>query len=179
MGGSSGGVLALDGAARGLAIAKLAVYEPPLIVGDGGPHLPSDFAGQLTELASSGRRGDAVEAFMTQALGMPAEAVAGMRLAPFWSGLEAKAPTLAYDMIISGPTQAGSPGPLSKWASVKMPALVMDGGASPEWMRNGVRALARVLPNATHRTLEGQTHSADPAMLAAALQEFFAGVEIA
>jgi pimeloyl-ACP methyl ester carboxylesterase len=179
MGGSSGGVLALDGAARGLAITKLAVYEPPLIVDKGGPLLPSGFADHLAELASSGRRGDAVEAFMTQALGMPHDVVAGMRHAPFWSGLEAKAPTLAYDMIICGPTQTGSPAPLSKWVSVKMPALVMAGGTSPEWMQNGVRALARVLPNATHRTLEGQTHAADPAILAAALEEFFAGVEIA
>jgi pimeloyl-ACP methyl ester carboxylesterase len=179
MGGSSGGILALDGAARGLAITKLAAYEPPLIVDKGGPLLPAGFADHLAELASSGRPGDAVEAFMTQALGMPAEVVAGMRHAPFWPGLEAMAPTLAYDMIISGPTQTGSPAPLSKWASVKVPALVMDGGASPAWMHNGIRALAATLPKATHRTLEGQTHAADPAMLAAALEEFFAGVRVA
>ena len=179
MGGSSGGILALDAAAHGLAITKLAVYEPPIIVGKDGPLLPAGFADQLAELASSGRRGDAVEAFMRQALGMPAEAVAGMRQAPFWAGLEALAPTLAYDMMISGPTQTGSPAPLSKWASIKTPALVMDGGASPAWIRNGVRTLAGTLPNATHRTLEGQTHAADPAMLAAALEEFFTGVRVA
>ena len=179
MGGSSGGILALDCAAHGLAITKLAVYEPPLIVGKDGPLLPTGFADQLAELAASGRRGDAVEAFMTQALGMPAEPVAGMKHAPFWAGLEALAPTLAYDMIISGPTQSGSPAPLSKWASVKTPVLVMDGGASPAWMRNGVRTLAGTLPNATYRTLEGQTHAADPAILAAALDEFFSAVTAA
>ena len=116
---------------------------------------------------------------MTQALGMPAEAVAGMRGAPYWAGLEAKAHTLAYDLIISGPVQAGNREPLSRWASVAAPTLVMDGGASPDWMHAGVRALANVLPNATHRTLAGQTHSADPAILAAALVEYFAGVRSA
>lgn len=30
-------------------------------------------------------------------MGMPAEQVAGMRRAPFWEGMEAFAPTLAYD----------------------------------------------------------------------------------
>ena len=175
MGGSSGGILALDGAAHGLAITKLAVYEPPLIVDKGGPLLPVGFADHLAERASSGHGGDAVEAFMTRALGMPVDAVAGMRQAPFWSGLEALAPTLAYDLILSGPTQTGSSAPLSKWASMKTPTLVMGGGASPEWMQNGVRALAGTLPNATHRILEGQTHAADPKLLADALQEFFAG----
>ena len=179
MGGSSGGILALEGAAHGLAIAKLAVYEPPLIVDEDGPRLPSGFAGHLADLASSGRRGDAVEAFMTQALGMPAEAVAGMRGAPYWAGREAKAHTLAYDLIISGPVQAGNREPLSRWASVAAPTLVMDGGASPDWMHAGVRALANVLPNATHRTLAGQTHSADPAILAAALDDYFAEVRVA
>jgi hypothetical protein len=55
----------------------------------------------------------------------------------------------------------------------------MDGGASPAWMRSGVRALAETLPDSTPLTLEGQTHSADPAMLASAIEEFFAGVGVA
>ena len=59
---SSGAALALAAAARGLAITKLALYEPPFIVDDSRPPLPRDFATQLTELVSSGRRGDAAEA---------------------------------------------------------------------------------------------------------------------
>ena len=179
MGGSSGGILALEAAAHGLAITKLAVYEPPLIIDKGGPLLPAGFADRLAELAASGRRGDAVEDFMRTALGMPAEAVAGMRNASFWAGLEAMAHTLAYDMILSAPVETGSREPLSRWASIESPALAMDGGASPAWMRNGIRALAETLPNATHQTLEGQTHQADPAMLAAALEKFFSGVRVA
>ena len=179
MGGSSGGILTLEAAAHGLDITKLAVYEPPLIVDKDGPLLPARFADHLAELAASGRRGDAVQAFMTTALGMPPEAVAGMRQAPFWAGLEAVAHTLAYDLSVSAPVQTGSRASLSRWASIGAPALVMDGGASPAWMHNGIRALAETLPNPTHRTLEGQTHSADPAMLAAALEEFFLGVRVA
>src|SRR5260370_36441170 len=64
---SSGAALALEAAARGLAITKLALYEPPFIVDDSRPRLPEDFATQLTELVSSGRRGDAAELFMTNA----------------------------------------------------------------------------------------------------------------
>ena len=39
-GGSSGAVLALDAAARGLPIGKLVLYEPPFIVDDSRPPLP-------------------------------------------------------------------------------------------------------------------------------------------
>jgi hypothetical protein len=58
---------------------------------------------------------------------------------------------------------------------VTMPALVVAGGKSDEWMRNGMRALADVLPKAEHRTLDGQTHLVKPAALAPVLTEFFTG----
>jgi len=49
------------------------------------------------------------------------------------------------------------PLPAERWASVTINTLVTNGGKSPTWMRNAMRALADVLPNAKHRTLEGQT----------------------
>jgi pimeloyl-ACP methyl ester carboxylesterase len=45
---------------------------------------------------------------------------------------------------------------------------------SPAWMRNGMHALAKALPNAKLRTLEGQTHMVKPKVLAPTLVEFFA-----
>ena len=72
---SSGGVLALDAAANGLAIPKLALYELPLIVDDSRPPLPKDYVAQLNALLSSGRHGDAVELFMTQPVGIPASSL--------------------------------------------------------------------------------------------------------
>src|SRR6266516_1541961 len=66
-GHSSGAVLALE-AARLLPskITKLALYEPPFIIDDSRPPMPQDAAPHLMELISSGRRGEAVEYFMTQ-----------------------------------------------------------------------------------------------------------------
>jgi len=73
-GASSGGVLALEAAARGRSITRLALYEPPFVVDDSRPPLPEDDVARLAELVSAGPRGDAVEYFMTQAAGLPAEA---------------------------------------------------------------------------------------------------------
>jgi len=50
-------VLALEAAARGVGVTKLALYEPPFIV-EGEP-MPADFAGQLAGLVSADRRGGA------------------------------------------------------------------------------------------------------------------------
>jgi pimeloyl-ACP methyl ester carboxylesterase len=173
LGHSSGAALALEAAAHGLAVPKLALYEPPFIVDDSRAALPDDYAERLNELTSSGRRGDAVEYFLTTGPLMPAEAVAQMRTEPFWPAMEAVAHTLVYDASILGSTLSGGPLPAERWTSVSMPTLVMDGGESPAWARNSVRALAEVLPNAERRTLEGQDHRAAPDVLAPVLVEFF------
>ncbi len=177
LGHSSGAVLALE-SARTLPdrISKLALYEPPFIVDDSRPLLPADYVTHLDDLVTGGRRGDAVEFFMTTAVGVPAEVVAGMREQPFWSSLESTAHTLAYDGAIMGDTMGGSPAPLQRrWASVGVPTLVMDGGASPDWQRNAVRALVDILPDSQHRTLEDQDHGPASEVLAPELVEFFLG----
>ena len=46
-GHSSGAVLALEAAARGLAVPKLALYEPPFMIGKGRPPLPKDYGEHL------------------------------------------------------------------------------------------------------------------------------------
>ena len=172
-GHSSGAALALEAAAHGLAVPKLALYEPPFIVDDSRPPMPADYVEHLTELTSAGRRGDAVEYFMTIGPGVPAEVMAQMRTEPSWPAMEAMAHTLPYDGAILDGTMTGGPLPADRWTSVTVPTLVMDGDQSPAWARNSVRALTEALPNAEHRTLQGQDHGAAPDVLAPALLEFF------
>jgi pimeloyl-ACP methyl ester carboxylesterase len=174
-GHSSGGVLALETAAHTLGITKLALYEPPFIVDDSRPPVPDDFIERLTELASTDRRGDAVEQFMVIGVGAPPEAVAPMRDAPSWPALEAVAHTLPYDMRVMGDHLSGTPLPSDRWGSVTIPTLVIDGSASPPWLGNAAQGLVDVLPDAQRRTIEGQTHDVDPSLLAPVLEEFFAG----
>ena len=171
---SSGAVLALHAAAVGLAITKLALYEPPFMVDDSRPPLPKDYRERLTRLLAEGGRGDAVELFMTAAVGVSAETFASMQGAQFWAAFEAVAHTLPYDDAIMGDTTSGKPLPAGRWASVTIPTLVVDGGASPAWARNAVQAIAEVLSDAKRRTLEGQTHQVDPDVLSPVLKGFFA-----
>jgi hypothetical protein len=96
-----------------------------------------------------------------------------------WPGLEALAPTLSYDATIMGDTQRGDPSPLTQWAAVTVPALVVDGTVMMgredlhTFMRHGADELATVIPNAQRRTLEGQDHGPADAVLVPALKDFF------
>jgi pimeloyl-ACP methyl ester carboxylesterase len=172
---SSGGALALEAATRLPAIKKLALYEVPFVVDDIRPPIPKDLAAQCSELVAADRRGDAVKVFLTKGAGIPAMLVGLMRVMPAWSRLKAVSHTLPYDLTILGDdTGSGAPLPRQRWASLTVPTLVIGGGKSPAWMRQAMQTLADVLPNARHRTLEGQTHIVKPKALAPVLAEFFA-----
>lgn len=181
-GQSSGAVLALEAAASlGSAISKLALYEPPFGVDESRPPLPPDYVRHLTELIRADRRGDAVEYFMTAAVGVPREMLPQMRQAPMWPALEAAAPTLLYDQAVMDAAQrsTGQGYTLRSelMAAVTTPTIAMDGGASPVWLRTPVQATVDALPNAKRRTLEGQSHGIAmeaPDVLARTLVEIFA-----
>ena len=65
--------------------------------------------------------------------------------------------------------------PTERAASVMVPTLVIDGGASFPWLRKTAQAVAEVIPDAQRRTLEGQTHDVAAEAIAPVLEEFFAG----
>jgi pimeloyl-ACP methyl ester carboxylesterase len=174
-GHSSGAGLVLHAAAHGLPIAKIALHDPPYSP-DGDEEarrISREYGENLKAVLSEDRRGDAVELFMAL-VGMPQEMVEGMRQTPSWAGLEAMAPTLAYDSEIMGDVARGGTIPLDQARGVTVPALVLTGGADYPWMTEVGRQIADALPNGRHRVLEGQEHAVPPEVLVPVLAEFFA-----
>jgi pimeloyl-ACP methyl ester carboxylesterase len=174
-GWSSGAVLALDAAAAGLPITRLALFEPPFVVDDSRPPLPANYVERLDAAVAAGRPGDAVELFMTASVGMPAEAVDGIRQSEFWPVMQAVAPTIAYDGRIMGSTMSGAALPRERWAAVTVPTLVIHGTGTFPFIVSGAQALAELLPTATLRAVEGEQHSAPADVLASALRDFARG----
>jgi pimeloyl-ACP methyl ester carboxylesterase len=177
-GSSSGAVLALEATNKLLAkIKKQVLFEPPFIIDDSRPPMPDDFAKQVTELVSAGRRNDAVMLFFTKGMGIPTIAVMLMRhLMSGWSKGVGMAHTLPYDFAILAGTQAGKPLPAKRWVSATVPTLVLTGEKSEAFFHNGARSLADLLPNAQHRILKGQHHGSvvmAPKAFASVLIEFF------
>jgi pimeloyl-ACP methyl ester carboxylesterase len=171
-GHSSGGCLALDATvALGDKVKGLALYEVPYNDDPQAQEAWGEYITRLTDALTSNRRGDAVALFMAIA-GVPEAEIESMREAPFWSAMEAVAPTLAYDhTYIMG--KDGSV-PIERAALVRVPTLVLTGELGARFMLETATTLSKVIPSATLRTLNGQTHVVHPEVLAPVLVEFFA-----
>ncbi|MBO3752667.1 alpha/beta hydrolase [Streptosporangiaceae bacterium NEAU-GS5] len=165
---SSGGALALRTAAAEPGITKLAIYEVPYMAEVGEETEAKEYGERLLELLAAGQRGDAVALFMSR-VGIPAQIIDGMRSGPGWAGMEAIAPTLAYDDAVLD----GGAIPRALAARITIPALVIAGGASPDRLQAAAQATADALPTAQFRVLDGQTHDVHPDALAPTLHEFF------
>lgn len=167
-GHSSGAILALEGALTGLPIGKLALYEPPLVLQKRAA-LAEDLPERLRSLIASGERARVTELFLTEAIGLPAAAVAHMKAGASWPELEGLAHTLSYDAEL-----AQRPAELvARATKVRQAALLVDGEKSAAWMRAGVAMLAGALSRARYVEMSGQTHDVDPKLLGPLLVEFF------
>jgi pimeloyl-ACP methyl ester carboxylesterase len=170
LGLSSGGALALDAAASGLAPNKVVAYEPPY-VDDGGERGGAAHEGQLKQLLAEGNRGGAVKYFMQDMVGLPLPVVVMMRLMPWiWRKLEAVAHTLPYDAALMTAFRI----PRARFASIGVPTLVMNGAKTDARLRDAAHAIADVIPAAQYRELAGQTHNVKPDVLTPAVVDFFA-----
>lgn len=172
-GKSSGACLALEAAAS-LAdkIPRLALYEAPYDESEGAAQAWKDFRKKFDALLAAGSGGDGVELFM-KFVGGPDEVIAGMKKSDAWPAMEKMAPTLAYDNAVLGEDRAV---PAAKVAKVKATTLVMDGGASLQtmpFMRPTADKIAKLIPGAQRRTLEGQAHDVGAQPLAPVLLDFF------
>jgi pimeloyl-ACP methyl ester carboxylesterase len=170
---SSGAILALEAAAAGLPITRLALYDAPYLVE--APATPPDHAARLSALIGSGQRGEAVEYFQRQVVGIPEPVVAQFRHAPFRPALERIAHTLVYEALILRDSSLPAP---EVAARVTMPTLLLAGGAGSPIMPRAARALAERLPDARAHILPDRGHDLDPAALGPELAAFF-GAEAA
>lgn len=173
---SSGAVLALQAAARGGNITKLALHEPPFVVDAADPKPPNDFVLQVSELIAANRRAETIKYFMTKGMGAPSFVVSLMRIMPgVWSKLMAVAHTLPYDAALLEEYMGGKSLPADLWSTVTIPTLVLEGTESPAALRHGALALAGVLPNARLQSKKGLGHTKklNTKLIASELAAFF------
>ncbi|WP_116953016.1 alpha/beta fold hydrolase [Jiangella endophytica] len=160
---SSGAAVALRAAAAGLPIRRVALLEPPFVVGE-----PADeaFAARLRDLIEGGDHGGAVD-FFNQAIGVPDEWIEHLRAHPARAGVEALAPTLLYDTALASTMTA------ELLAAVHAPVLVLNSAGSDDYLRGAARDVASRLPAGEHREVPGDWHGLDDAALAAQLTGWF------
>ena len=170
---SSGACLAIEAASvLGDKITKLALYEAPYDDRDGAAEGWREYRAELDRCVAADRNGDAVVLFM-KLVGAQDKAVADMKASPMWPAMETVAPTLPYDAAAMGDDRSV---PVSRAAKIKAHALIMDGAMSKVYMpfmRESADKLAKAIPNAKRRTLEGQSHDVSTQVIAPVLAEFF------
>jgi pimeloyl-ACP methyl ester carboxylesterase len=171
-GHSSGAILALEAAAKVSGIEKVVGYEPPYVLDGLRPRPPDDLIDQARALIAEDRRDDAATLFLTVAADVPLADVAKQRTEDGWSSFTALAHTLPYDLALCGPGQRL---PAVRFAAIKVPTLVIGGGASPEWFPAAARATAESIPGARYATLDSHDHGvmAKPDALGPVLRDFF------
>ena len=176
-GASSGAALALEGAAAGLPVNRLAVYDVPYNVGDEAVKRWRAYRSDLDEALAQGRTDKAIAAFMRLA-GASDDDLKGARAAPFWDGLLSLAPTLAHDAAI-----LGNDGPPSdRFANIRQETLVLTRSTSDPYMpalpieffEAAAAAVAMALPHPTRRTIDAPGHAVDATAVAPPVRAFFA-----
>jgi pimeloyl-ACP methyl ester carboxylesterase len=189
---SSGACIALHAARTMPAIAKVGIFEPPLIPDRAGA---AAFLRQFDDEMARGKVGDAMITAMRGAEMGPAWFRAlpkrlTARLAMMGMAQEAKKPAgpyptmraLASTLHADFAIVAESSGRLNDYGSIPADILLMGGSKSPAFLKRSLADLARVLPGAQRIELEGLDHAASwnsdvrghPEPVSQVLRRFFA-----
>ncbi|HUA06542.1 MAG TPA: alpha/beta hydrolase [Solirubrobacteraceae bacterium] len=164
-GHSSGALLALEAAARGVQMRRLAVYEPPYT----GAHDPGpEFGRHLDELVATGRRDEAAEQWLA-VTGTPPPIIESIKRGPGWVQRQALAHTLSQDLRLANSGRV----PLERLDAIEIPVLALAGADSPPWASLTTAVLAGSLPHASERIVDGQQHIPADSVIGEILESFF------
>lgn len=170
LGYSSGAALALQAAASGVPMKKLASYEAPYVGVRKKRGVTPNYLDELQKRLDRGDNGAAVGYFMVSMVGGPVFLPLMMRLMPkVFTQLKNVAPTLRYDARVMDTFTV----PADVLAKITVPTLVMGGSKAKPNMASAVKGVANAVPGAVHKTLVGQTHQVKDEALAPELVAFF------
>jgi pimeloyl-ACP methyl ester carboxylesterase len=164
-GHSSGAILALEAAAAGAAISKLAAYEPPYLTRHAPEEPWENFRDRVQTALNEGDREGAVELFIRHT---GSDFDEGIKTMPWWPALLSVAPTLPYDLTLTGDGTVPQ-----RLSDIQVPTLGIYGGASPSWAGNAINAVAAAVPGMKIEQLEGQDHAVADDAVAPVLIRFF------
>lgn len=166
-GHSAGSALALQAAAAGLDITKLALADPPYSPrGNNDEAARAAHAEQATRIQEMNDRGDykASAKFFLSDYGLSDDDLEGLFQSPGGQSMIECARALPYDYALLGDGLV----PVDLAAGVTVPTVIFAAEAMPET----AQALADAMPNAQLQTLEDSVHETPPAIMAEKLTAF-------
>jgi pimeloyl-ACP methyl ester carboxylesterase len=156
LGHSFGGLCAFGAAALTANVRRLVLYEgwPP--VHPDAWALPPGVEERLDALLAEGRREAVLETFFREVVRMPEAEFAAYRALPAWQARIAAAHTITRESR----AEQAAPFDPEQAATITAPVLLLVGGDSPEFLKDGVDTVAAALPDARIMVIEGQQHIA-------------------
>ena len=161
LGHSSGAILALFAASRGVPIDHLFLSEPPFRFGEDDP--ANDLPDRLQQMVDDGRRADAVTTFQLEGVGLPPAIVEQIRDSPMFDGLLAIAQSVVYDATLARDLSQPTP----QMLTVAMPVTILLGSDTFPLLEAAAPRLAEAISGAELvRVPESVGHRPDPAATA-------------
>ena len=161
LGHSSGAVLALFAAGRGVPIRSLFLSEPPFRFGADEP--AADLPERLQQFVDDGKNDEAVVTFQLEGVGLPRDMVEGIRQSEQFAALLPLAQSTVYDAKVTA--QVSTPTP--EMLSVSQPVTILRGEQTFPILVTAADRLAQELEGAELVIVpESVMHRPDPAATA-------------
>lgn len=164
VGHSSGCSISLAGAASGLAVDGLVLWEPPLGLIRGGAR---DWAAEVERRIEAGDLDGALAHYMKD---MPPEWLEGARQSPTYPETVARVPSYRADGESLAWAESAPPAELFR--DIRVPVEVLLGSETFPEMFGAAELIAGAIPGATWRQVPGANHIWEPAAFAPKLAEF-------
>ena len=148
---SYGAICSLEASRLTTNIRRLVLYEPPIPTGL--PITPPDVIDRLSALLDAGDNDGVVSTFMLEGPRVPSATLEKMRGAPAWAGRVAAAPTIVRELRAHQRYELRP----EDFRGVKVPTLLLLGGASPPFFRAALDKVATALADTRLVVLPGQT----------------------
>jgi pimeloyl-ACP methyl ester carboxylesterase len=142
LGHSSGAVLALYAASRGVPVRALFLSEPPFRFGEDEP--APDLPERLQSLVDDGRPEEAVATFQLEGVGLPREMVEQIRQSELFPALVAVAQSTVYDAALTAEVST----PPQSMLSVPQPVTILRGEQTFPMLVAAADRLAQEMPEA-------------------------------
>lgn len=166
LGHSSGAVLALFAAARGVPIRALFLSEPPFRFGVDEP--ADDLPDRLQRLVDEGRSDEAVVTFQLEGVELPPEMVEQIRRSDMFDSLVAVAQSTVYDATLTRQVST----PTAEMLAVSQPVTILRGEQTFPMLIASAGRLAQAMPDAELVIVpESVMHRPDPDATARVVRE--------
>lgn len=156
LGHSFGGLCALEAALLTQNIRKLVLYEPLSIVYRGKSLYPAGLIDQLQALVDANDREGALILFYSSIAGLSPDELEVLKSSPIWSERLAIAHTLPRELRADKSYSFDA----KRFMGLHTPTLLLEGGDSRDFEKEGNQAAVAALPNSRIAVLPGQQHIA-------------------